>query len=263
MIELVLFETRLEQARLAVAAGIPSLMVDLERRDKARRQEGVDTEINDHRLEDLEVLRQAGAVGRWCRVDRWGPWSREQVEAVIERGATAVWLPMVRGVEEVEAFVDLVGHRAECGILVETTEAVAAAPSLAMLPIDAVYVGLNDLAIARRSPHLFAALADATVERLRRIFANQRFGVAGATVVDGGAPVPARLLLAELERLGCNFTFLRRSFRREIEGRDLADEITRLQGYWEALVRREAGRREDDHRDLLGVLDPLLAGRVG
>jgi hypothetical protein len=55
-----------------------------------------------------------------------------------------------------------------------------------------------------------------------------RFGVGGLTLPEGGAPVPAWLLTAELVRLGTDFTFLRRAFTADMAGRDPFVEVPRL-----------------------------------
>ena len=96
-----------------------------------------------------------------------------------------------------------------------------------MPPLSRVYVGLNDLAIDRRSPSIFSAILDGTVERVRRA-SRVPFGFAGLTLPDAGYPIPCRLLAGELVRLDCDFTFLRRSFRRDVAGKVLGDEVARM-----------------------------------
>jgi hypothetical protein len=90
-----------------------------------------------------------------------------------------------------------------------------------------VYVGLNDLAIQRGCANIFTALIDGTLERIRRPFVV-RFGFGGLTLPDCGHPIPCRLLMGEMSRLHCDFSFLRRSFRRDMAGREMAVEIPRL-----------------------------------
>jgi hypothetical protein len=124
---------------------------------------------------------------------------------------------MVRSVREVEKILDQVGGRAGLGILIETVEAVTLAAPLGQLPLTRVYVGLNDLAIARGAASIFAAILDGTVERVRQQI-TVPFGFGGLTLPNRGAPVPCRLLLGEMARLACDFSFLRRSFRRDAQG---------------------------------------------
>jgi hypothetical protein len=134
---------------------------------------------------------------------------------------------MVRRVEDVEAVLELVAGRIGLGILVETIDAVANAGELARQPLARVFVGLNDLAIERGNPSIFGALIDGTVDDLRAAF-DAPFGVAALTVPEGGAPLPCRLLIGELARVRCEFSILRRSFRRDIVGRELDVEVRRI-----------------------------------
>lgn len=257
-LELILFETERSAAARALEAGVDGLIVDLERSGKHRRQEGADTEINEHRPEDLELSRELGARLRYCRLEGPGCWRPEQVEEVIGRGATHLLLPMVERPEQVATLLERVAGRAAVGILVETVAAVGEAAALAALPIFGAFVGLNDLAIERRSRSLFAALADGTVERVREAFAGKEFGFAGVTVVDRGEPLPARLLLAEMARLGATFAFLRRSFRRDLLGRDAHFEIRRVRETWAELLARPAAAIESDRRALAARLAELV-----
>lgn len=256
-LDLVLFENDAAAAAAALAAGIDGLMIDLEFAGKHRRQEGADTEISEHQPGDLDLAARLGARLRFCRVEGPGRWRPAQVEEVLARGATHVFLPMVEKPAEVELLLDQVAGRAAVGILVETEAAVAAAAALARLPIFGVFVGLNDLAIARRSKNLFAALADGTVERVRGAFAGKDFGFAGVTAMSRGEPLPARLLLAEMARLGATFAFLRRSFRRDMVGRDPHAEVAAIRRTWTELNARSAAAVAADHGELMARLREL------
>ena len=168
------------------------------------------------------------------------------MEAAIGAGADEILLPMVRLPEEVKAVLEQAGERCGVGILVETLDALAMAPALARFPLARVYVGLNDLSIERGSNNLFEAVADGTVARLRIVFDGVSFGFAGLTLPDKGYPIPCRLLIGEMASLGCNFSFLRRSFHRDIRGRNPEIEIPRLlDAFYQAYLRPpEAVARE-------------------
>ena len=231
------------------------MIVDLEWRGKDARQEGADTEINRDAPEDLAVLRAAGVPRRFCRLNGPESWSDDELERCLAAGATHLFLPMVETPAEVETFLRRLDGRAEPGILVETAAGVACAAELATSGVERVYVGLNDLAISNGSASIFAAVADDTVARLRETFHEQAFGFGGVTVVDGGAPIPCRLLLAEMARLGCDFSFLRRSFKRDVRGRDLPREVARIQALWRQLDERDRRQVDADRRSLLAVLE--------
>jgi hypothetical protein len=145
----------------------------------------------------------------------------------VSRGADEILLPMVRNAEEVDRTLDLVAGRCDVGILIETQDGVDRAAELARRPLSRIYVGLNDLRIDRRSTVLFGPLVDGTVDAVRAVVTGP-FGVAGLTLPECGAPVPAELVAAELVRLGADFTFLRRSFTADMAGRDPFVEVPRL-----------------------------------
>ncbi|MCA0146803.1 aldolase/citrate lyase family protein [Blastococcus sp. LR1] len=217
-----------------VAAGAAGIVVDWERRGKARRQAGEGTQINFDTPEDLSAVRAATPGRVVCRINGAGPWTADEVDDAVRRGADEILLPMVRSVEEVDRTLDAVAGRCGLGILIETQDAVDRAAELAARPLSRIYVGLNDLRIDRRSTELFRPLVDGTVERVRAEV-RMPFGVGGLTLPGGGFPVPGDLLAAELVRLGTDFTFLRRSFIADMAGRDPFVEVPRLLAGLDAL----------------------------
>jgi hypothetical protein len=110
-------------------------------------------------------------------------------------------------------------------------------------------VGLNDLAIDRACPNIFQAVIDGTVENIRQAF-TVPFGFAGLTLPDRGFPIPCRLLIGEMARLKCQFSFLRRSFHRDIQGRDLVIEVPRLLDSLHQARLRSPAAVAQDHRHL-------------
>ena len=257
--ELALFASDLVVVRDAVAGGVTTVVVDWENDGKQVRQAAADTEINSHTVDDLRLAREATRARLLCRINRFGPSTPDEVETALAAGADELLLPMVRTAAEVESVLDQVSGRAGTGILVETLEAVAAASELACLPLSRVYVGLNDLSIARGTPTIFAPLVDGLLDELREQFAGVRFGFGGLTLPDAGAPIPCRLLVGEVARLRAGFTFLRRSFYRDVSGRDVSREVPRILGAVEAARARAPEAEARDRDELLGLLAPRPA----
>lgn len=225
--ELVLFSKDPFFIPKAVASGIQCIIIDWENIGKAQRQARADTQINYDTLDDLRLVRACTGARVICRLNSYGPTTLAEVEQAIGAGADEVLLPMVRKVEEVKSVMEMVGDRCGVGILVETMAAVRLAESLGCLPLSRVYVGLNDLAIDRGIPNIFTSLIDGTVESIRHYF-KMPFGFGGLTLPDYGHPIPCRLLIAEMARLCSDFSFLRRSFHADIQGRDISTEIPRI-----------------------------------
>lgn len=222
-----------------------AVVVDWERRGKAARQAGAaaqigtDTQIGADTADDLARVRAGVAVRVICRVNAPGPTTADEVERAVRLGADEVLVPMVRTPAEAELVLRCADDRIGVGLMIETVDAVARARTLGALPITRAYVGLMDLALDRGTPSIFTALVDGTVERARAHLPVP-FGFGGLTVPGRGTPVPTLLLLAEMARLDCSFTFLRRSFVADVGDGD--------PGLALAAIRVEAGRaaRRDD-----------------
>jgi hypothetical protein len=257
-IDLFAFTNSGAYARRVVDAGAAGVVVDWERRGKQRRQAGVDTEINSHTPADLAAVRAATTGRVLCRVNRWGPWAPAEIDLAVALGADEVLLPLVRRPEEVDAAIAAVAGRCRLGILVETVDAVTRVDELVRRPLRRVYVGLNDLMIDSGAPCLFGALVDGTVDRVAAAARSRGvlFGVAGVTVPEGGTPVPSRLLMGALARVGASFTFLRRSFARDTAGRDLAVEVPRILAAVGQARRRPADQVVADHAALAAAAGP-------
>jgi hypothetical protein len=242
--ELLLFTTRLAYLPAVEDGAIAGLVVDWETTGKHERQRGRDTQIGADTLEDLVRVRAATRSRILCRVHGPGPGSAVELERAIGAGADEVLLPMVTTPQEVESVLDLVEGRCALGILVETEEAVRNAEALGELRLARAYVGLNDLAIDRGSDDLFAPLRDGTIDRLRAAF-RCPFGFGGLTDPARGSPVPARVLIGEMARVGCEFGVLRRSFLRDVPpekaafiARAIADAYHALEVRPDAVARR-------------------------
>jgi citrate lyase beta subunit len=232
-IELVLFTTETEMVLQADKAGINHFMVDLEQSDLDSRKAltGKETEVN--KVEDILSLSKITNKPIWCRINAYGEHSKQEVQSVIENGVDVILLPMVKTIEEVKEFLILINGQAKTGILVETKEACDLANQLSKLPLDYIYVGLFDLSLSRNSNDIFEPLYDGTVEILRNIFNKQKFGVAGLTTIDSGKPIPGLQLMNHIARLGCDFTFLRNSFKKDIQGKCFNQEILSIRQAWD------------------------------
>jgi hypothetical protein len=254
------FTNTASRAGELVNAGATGVVVDWERRGKVARQAGANTQINADTPEDLAAVRGAQAGVVLCRLNRWSTWTPAEVDLAVELGADEVLLPMVRRPEEVDAALEVVGGRCGLGILVETTEAVRRVDELVTRPLTRVYVGLNDLMIDRGGGPIFRALVDGTVDRVAGAAtgAGIPFGAAGLTLPEAGRPVPCRLVLGALARVGASFTFLRRSFWADTAGRALAAEVPRILAAAERATSRSLAHVVADHAelvDLVGLLE--------
>ncbi|PCJ05054.1 MAG: hypothetical protein COB16_16890 [Rhodobacteraceae bacterium] len=231
------FHRELEMSCRLLQAGVSAILIDLEHRGKAQRQDGFDTEINVHSVDDLRRLRDETDKTIMCRIS--GPdASDSELSSVIENGADEIIIPMVRRPAEVERIIKRTDGHCRITVMIETVDGASQAGSLSDLSIDNIYVGLNDLHIQRGTRSIFAPLADGLLEKIRRRCANVGFGFGGLTLPNLGTPVPSMHLYAEMARLDCSFTFLRRSFYRDVSGRDLGEELANMKAAIQAMQAR-------------------------
>src|SRR5690606_21126678 len=202
-------------ARVLERCGVDWVFVDLEVMGKADRQSGRNTVISAHSVDDVAAVRAVLSTSKLLvRVNPWGGHSPDEIESVIQAGADIVMLPFFTSREEVAGFVDAVAGRAGVCLLMETPAAVDNVDSILDVPgIDYIHIGLNDLHIAYGMSFMFEPLADGTVERLCRKFAEKgiAYGVGGMAGVGKLTP-PAEEILAEHYRLGSGMVILSRSF---------------------------------------------------
>lgn len=240
----------------AAAAAVSRLVVDWEFADKHRRQQGHDTQINQGTSADLRAA-VAAAPGRViCRINNSDAGRDRECQLAIELGASEIWLPMLRRPAEAEHCLRRIDGRARLGVLIETREAMLLGRELQALRLARAYIGLHDYRIDCGHAGLFDPLVDGSLDRFREHWHGD-FGFAGVTEPDGGVPIPQRLLLAEMARLGCGFGVARRCFRKDVPQQALPAALVRIQAAWQAMKLRPVEEAERDRAKLVGLVAQL------
>ena len=257
-LELILFTVDPAFAIDCEHAGVDGFMVDWESKGKSDRQRGHDMEIGTDTPADLARLAAAVTKPINVRINAAGPETASEVDLALANGASGIMLPMARIPNDVIRFLDIVAGRARTIVQIETQSLVNDLATVAALPWDSAYIGLHDLMLSRQASSMWQAILDGTVEEIFMLLAGRQVGFAGATVVGGGMPIPFTRVLQELARLGAALTFLRRSFRREIQDRHVADEIAALRAAWTACSSRGPGAVESDRNSFLEDLRRLV-----
>ena len=253
MIECLLFTSDPAYGAAAIASGVAALIADWEWKGKAERQAGLATEVNHGTVDDLVALRRAADGRVVCRINNTPRGRDGECRLAVEHGANEIWLPMVRSPRELEECLRAIDGRARLGAMVETREAMRLGREFAQLPLAHAYVGLNDYRIDNGHRGLFDPMVDGTIDRFRDHYPGA-LGVAGITHPDRGSPIPQRLLLADMVRLGCTFGVARRGFRADIDVGGLASGI--------AAIEMEVARLEARSSDEVAADRAALAAAV-
>jgi len=101
----------------AVAGGIRTVIVDLEKRGKQKRQKGYDTQINEHFLIDIKEIKENTSARVITRINPYWVKTVIEINKAIEYGADEILLPMGRSVAEVEQSLQIIGDRCQLGYL--------------------------------------------------------------------------------------------------------------------------------------------------
>ena len=244
--ELLIFHRDVAMSCQLLQAGASAILIDFEHCGKEQRQKGFNTEINAQSVDDLRRLRAETDQAIMCRIS--GPDATEhEILSVIENGTDEIIIPMVDTPAEVDRIIAFTKDKCRVTVMIETKDGVLNAKSLAAMPINRIYVGLNDLHIQRGTKSIFAPLADGLLGEIRQNCSNVKFGFGGLTLPDCGTPVPAKHLYAEMARLNCCFTFLRRSFYRDIIGKDIGKELAGIQAAMQDMQSRTPDQVSKDH----------------
>lgn len=225
-------------ARHAQDAGVDRIMVDLEHLGKIERQGHLDTLISRHSLADVDRLRKCLDTSELeVRCNPIHGDSQNEIEAILNRGADRIMLPMFRTRTEVDTFLSLVAGRARTCLLLETPQALVRIDEIIEAPgIDEIHIGLNDLHLSMGMDFMFELLSGGIVEyaigKIRRKDIPVGFG--GISRIGTGL-LDASLILSEHVRLGSQAVILSRSFHgqattvAELEQTlNLKEEVTKL-----------------------------------
>lgn len=217
-------------ALIAEKHGVKYIMVDMEYIGKEKRQGDYDSVKNLHSFEDIRRIRKT--ILKSSLIVRSNPIhkktaitssSEEEIEQIIKCGADIIMLPYFKTIGEVKSFIEIIDSRVESWLLLETPEAVEQLDDILELSgIDAVHIGLNDLALGYRKKFMFELLADGIVEDLcLKLKENgMKYGFGGIASLGRGI-IPAEYILSEHYRLGSSTVILSRSFCNSEKIKDL------------------------------------------
>jgi hypothetical protein len=257
-LELLVFHRSLAQDIGCIEGGADGIIVDLETRGKSDRQQGYNTQINHHSINDIVQLKETTNSYVICRINSLNNHSKHEIDNVIAAGADEILVPMIKTESDVEHILAFIDNRIKMGILIETKEAVNIAHYLDQYRLSRIYVGLNDLHISRQSISIFSAFIDGTVEKIRQSINNTPFGFAGLTIPGKGDPLAVEHITHELARLNSNFTFLRRSFFNDTENKHAAIEIPRILEAFKQAKKRSTSTVQYDQQKLHQAIHSIL-----
>lgn len=203
-------------AEIAMTSGVDRIFIDMEILGKSDRQAGMNTVQSMHTIDDIRAIKQVMQSGRELLV-RSNPIHsglQSEIDDIIAAGADIVMLPYFQTADQVQQFVNMVGGRAKCSLLVESREAFENIDSiLEVAGVDEYHIGLNDLHLDYGMKFMFEPLIngmlDSIVAKLR--LTGKSYGFGGIARVGEGT-LPAENIIIEHYRLGSSCAIVSRGF---------------------------------------------------
>lgn len=229
---LTLVTNDLQVARSGNLAKIDRIGVDLERLNKSTRQSHWPTRISEHFIDDLRKLNSVVDKSKlFARINPLSQFSTDEIEEVIDAGASYVMLPYFKTAKEVEQFIRIVDERAYPIALLETTEAVVRINDI--LDVDGlneIMLGLNDLRIGFGVNNHFEILSSPIIDKISDLIceAGMRICIGGvAPPTHSELPINPNWVLAQYPRLGATGAWLARAtFGDALQLTDLDNEVS-------------------------------------
>lgn len=231
MIKTFIYENNPENIVIYDAAGISRIFIDLEINGKAERQAGMNTVINNHKINDVAIAKKAIKNSELLvRINPINFNTEREINEVIEAGADIIMLPMFKHLEEVKSFIDYVNKRAKISLLFETSEAYYHVDEILKIDgIDEAHIGLNDLHLSMGLDFLYELMVNGQVEFLANKFKkyNIPFGVGGVAKMNEGE-LKGEIIITEHARIGSSAVILSRSFKSNVDLKDVKHEVEKL-----------------------------------
>ena len=261
-----------ETASYAVECGVDIIFVDLEKMGKKERQKSVDSVKSSHSIDDIIGVKQAiGDHSLLVRVNPLYEGSKEEIDAVIEAGATSVMLPMFRSSDDVARFCDYIAGRASVVPLIETVDALKDIEALARMGnIDRFHFGLNDLHLAFKFRFMFEAMNAPPLLRAYDILkdSSHKYGIGGVARLDEGL-LSGKSVLNEIQYHGGDAAILSRTFHRgsitkeqlEVQG-NLVEELKKLKDHSNVASAYSQQIRQIHHKAFLEGVAKISASMM-
>lgn len=264
--EFIAITNNVKVAKYFEECGIDDIMVDLETIGKAERQKGLNAVLSNHSFEDITKIKNVLTTSKCLvRINPIHESTKNEIDEAIARGADILMLPMFKSREEVELFIDLVGGRTACYLLLETPQALTRVDEIMRVKgIDAIHIGLNDLSLGMGLSFLFEPLIGGIVEYLANkiVARNIKFGFGGVSRLERG-----RNIISEHVRLASQMVILNRDFRKYketleeiLQELDIKEEINKINLFIKSLEKSSPEVLEANRLNLIEEIKNQITG---
>lgn len=255
-------------AHIAERNGVDRIFVDLEVRNKAKRQKNIDSVKSHHCLNDINQIKDTLTTAELLvRSNAMYEGSQKEIDEIVSRGADIVMLPMWTSVDDAKRFRDYINGRAKVMLLLETIPAEKSLDEVLELDgIDEILIGLNDLHLQYKMKFLFELLANGKIDELmnKMVAKGLPCGFGGIASLDKGM-ISGRNILAEHYRLHSSMAILSRSFcdTSKIKVEDEIENIFHqgiidIRDFEEFLTKQDEEYFEVNHQEVIRKTNEII-----
>ena len=255
-------------AHIAERNGVDRIFVDLEVRNKAKRQKNIDSVKSHHCLDDINKIKDTLTTAELLvRSNAMYEGSQKEIDEIVSRGADIVMLPMWTSVDDAKRFRDYINGRAKVMLLLETIPAEKSLDEVLELDgIDEILIGLNDLHLQYKMKFLFELLANGKIDELmnKMVAKGLPCGFGGIASLDKGM-ISGRNILAEHYRLHSSMAILSRSFcdTSKIKVEDEIENIFHqgiidIRDFEEFLTKQDEEYFEVNHQEVIRKTNEII-----
>lgn len=255
-------------AHIAERNGVDRIFVDLEVRNKAKRQKNIDSVKSHHCLDDINKIKDTLTTAELLvRSNAMYEGSQKEINEIVSRGADIVMLPMWETVDDAKRFRDYIDGRAKVMLLLETIPAEKSLDEVLELDgIDEILIGLNDLHLQYKLKFLFELLANGKIDELmnKMVAKGLPCGFGGIASLDKGM-ISGRNILAEHYRLHSSMAILSRSFcdTSKIKNEDEIENIFHqgiidIRDFEESLTKQNEEYFELNHQEVIRKTNEII-----
>ena len=255
-------------AHIAEKNGVDRIFVDLEVRNKAKRQKNIDSVKSHHCLDDINKIKDTLTTAELLvRSNAMYDGSQKEIDEIVSRGADIVMLPMWESVDDAKRFRDYIDGRAKVMLLLETIPAEKSLDEVLELDgIDEILIGLNDLHLQYKLKFLFELLANGKIDELmnKMVAKGLPCGFGGIASLDKGM-ISGRNILAEHYRLHSSMAILSRSFcdTSKIKDEDEIENIFHqgiidIRDFEESLTKQNEEYFELNHQEVIRKTNEII-----
>ena len=255
-------------AHIAERNGVDRIFVDLEVRNKAKRQKNIDSVKSHHCLDDINKIKDTLTTAELLvRSNAMYDGSQKEINEIVSRGADIVMLPMWESVDDAKRFRDYIDGRAKVMLLLETIPAEKSLDEVLELDgIDEILIGLNDLHLQYKLKFLFELLANGKIDELmnKMVAKGLPCGFGGIASLDKGM-ISGRNILAEHYRLHSSMAILSRSFcdTSKIKDEDEIENIFHqgiidIRDFEESLTKQNEEYFELNHQEVIRKTNEII-----